>query len=69
MFLISINVTNDFIPYIVYMHVCVCIYIYIYINFQFELNEKYHQRKPRAIINEEYLSRPENKNDICGCYT
>ena len=31
-------------------------------NFQIELKEKYHQRKPRASINELYLNRPENKN-------
>ena len=28
-------------------------YIYLYINFQIELKEKYHQRKPRASINEQ----------------
>ena len=37
------------------------IYTHIYINFQIELNEKYHQWKPRASINAEYLNRPENK--------
>ena len=42
-------------------HTHICIYIYININFQIELKEKYHQRKPRASINEEYLNRPEKQ--------